>query len=193
MSVAGRKFRVLKIQTKNLKRYFIIDILDCSVFTVKCYTISVALDLVASHRVKSFIICTNAVITIQAILKVTSDSKSNKLIMNIRRKIQRLKVDTDEAKVVILWIPAHKGIKGNTTKSVPLGTKEIPHTDVQKTFKDEMWEKVKKAWRIQGQTKGREYFLNYFKENRTSWFTSKELARKVVVWVSRARAHHSKP
>ncbi|KAK2574818.1 hypothetical protein KPH14_012920, partial [Odynerus spinipes] len=52
--------------------------MEVSIFTAECHAISCAMDLISSHKDLSFVVCTDSLSTVQAISKVTLDTKDSK-------------------------------------------------------------------------------------------------------------------
>lgn len=94
----------------------------------------------------------------------------NRYILEIKKLYYRLKKERDK-RILLLWIPAHKGIQRNeiadrlakeaTEEEDDKGT-EVPIAEFKKTFIAETWIMTQNTIVQESRIKGKEYFQNYY-------------------------------
>lgn len=102
-------------------------------------------------------------------------------------------------KIVIGWIPAHRGIYGNevadslareATRANPCVELKVPFGDLRGIFRETNVETIKEL-KAQANHKGKFFFNNFFdQEVKFPWFAGLNSPRRFVVLVNRLRANH---
>lgn len=175
----------------------------CSNFTAEAVAILKALQLMKNRRIKNnIIIYTDALSVIQAVRNNKIGAYVNSYILEIRKKYFDLmkKEYRKNKRIIICWVPAHIGIKGNEiadelAKEATMEEKtreiEVPMEDLKCLYKEEMRTNTIKMIKTLGRVKGTEYFNSYYKEERSKpWFVELNEKRKFITWINRMRANH---
>lgn len=111
-----------------------------------------------------------------------------------------MRVSRKNKKIIIGWIPAHKGIYDNemvdelareATLESPYEEFKVPVKDLRGTLRGEAFRDTIKELKVQANYKGKFYFDNFFDENvRFPWFCGLNFPRGYVVLINRLRANH---
>lgn len=120
----------------------------CSIFTAEAFAIKTSLELMikeAEKRPRDIIILSDSRASLQAVQNNQLNVYQNKYITEIREKIIILE-ETFKKRIFLVWIPAHKGIKGNemadqlakeATEEEADQNIQIPLGDLKKEYKKE--------------------------------------------------------
>lgn len=155
----------------------------CSNFTEEAVAILKAMQLMINkENGKDIIIYSDALSVIQAVTNNNLSVYINVYILEIRKKYFELKNKEYRVgkKIVLCWVPAHIGVEGNeiadqlvkkATTEEHTQDMEVPLENLKRNYKEEMRKKSILEIKQQGNTKGKEYFNNYFKEDEAKpWF-----------------------
>lgn len=128
--------------------------------------------------------------------------------LNIRENISLLRrtrfnverTGEEERKIIIGWIPSHKGIMGNelpdqmakgATKSEHDGRIKVPFADWKAINKEEMRNRARARNEKEGAIKGIKYFKEVHSRSKNKpWFSGINAERRFVTTVNRIRANH---
>lgn len=143
---------------------------------------------------------------------VIQDVGSNKLAINkhrvtfqIREKIfeylgRAREMGNTEVKLVLGWVPAHRGIVGNEdADEIAKGATEepkdprimVPPRDWRSLVKEKLWKSSNAILESEGSLKGIKYFSSmYRKDKKKPWFSNISLERGLVNMINRLRANH---
>lgn len=127
--------------------------------TAELIAILKALEIRGEKGDKDIIIWTDSQSALQAIENNNINVYDNEYVIKIRKKIEELEKRLKETKVVIAWVPAHMGVKGNekADRIAKQGTKEekdsevrIPFRDVKQEYREEMKKKTQRRIEEEG-------------------------------------------
>lgn len=175
----------------------------CGVFTAEACAVSEALKWCLCNNVAvDILILTDSLSVINALDNNKINAYINDYIMDIRRSYFALinRDNRPNKKIIIGWIPAHKGIYGNdavdtlakeATEELPYEGIKTPFKDLRPGFRQQAFNDTNKEVKALAEFKGRFYFQNFFYEKaRHVWFASLNFPRRFVVFVNRLRANH---
>ena len=98
----------------------------------------------------------------------------------------------------MLWVPPHKGIKGNeiadklaneATSFPPEGI-EIPYGDIAASVKKEIKFEHIRLLESKGIIKGIHYFQNFHNSSKRPWFHNFKVKRELITFINRCRSDH---
>lgn len=178
----------------------------CNNYTAEGYAVAKVLQWLYSKKFdKDILILTDSLSIIKSLQNNMFSSKTNEYVLEIRQWYFKLTNSSyrSDSKIVIGWIPAHKGIhKRNETADglAKLATKDphspsliVPIRDIRKIYKKEFFIKTIEYIKHQARYKGKHYFQDYFRENEYyPWFQDFNAPRRFVVLINRLRADHYK-
>ena len=169
---------------------------NASVFTAECIALNDALTLSLRFKNKNIDIYTDSLSVLQAISTKTPTAKTNKYILDIKKKFSTFHKNNESA-IKLFWVPAHCGIPGNEqadqlAKDAALfndiDIKTIPYSDLYYDIKKTAYFNTTNS--IKNGNTGKLYFELFFKENKKPWFKGKGLSRYFIVTINRIRANH---
>lgn len=152
----------------------------CSLFTAEAFAIKVikaTLELMIEEAIKrpeDILILTDSRAALQAIKNNQLNVYKNKYITEIREKIIILEEDLKK-RVILAWIPAHKGIKGNklADQLAKEATEEDEDRNIQvflgdlrKEFKKETWNMTQNSITKDAVHKGKLYFEKFYEKKK---------------------------
>ncbi|XP_076398139.1 uncharacterized protein LOC105664064 [Megachile rotundata] len=171
-----------------------------SVFTAECIALEMALSYVYNHQQGSYVICTDSLSLVQALIRPGVKPFTNIHLINIKNTLRLIKEESPDVGITFMWIPSHKGIPGNELADSEAKTAahlevldifSVPCTDIFPLLKQKIVERSQNELVGQAIKKGAVYFNNYFSGiNSKPWFHNKKLSRHLTVWINRARSNH---
>ncbi|XP_012543676.1 uncharacterized protein LOC105841103 [Monomorium pharaonis] len=156
-----------------------------TVFTAEACAIAKAMEWAFRQKINhNILILTDSLSTIKALENNTVSTSHNAYIIEIREWYYKI-VKKLEVKMVIAWIPAHKGIWGNeeADKLAKEANQEAHSSELKITSRD-LRNKYKEEI-IQENNKELEE-----KKERSPWFEGTNLPRRAMVLFNRLRANH---
>lgn len=175
----------------------------CNNFSAEACAISEAIKWCdISSIANDILLLTDSLSTIQALENNKISAGVNEHIIGIRKRYFELsgKRGRSNKKLVIGWIPAHKGIHGNeivdqlakeATAENPCPELKIHYNDLRSVFKDIAITETTREIKAQANYKGKFYFNNFFEEeSKYPWFAGLNLPRRFTVLLNRLRANH---
>lgn len=171
---------------------------NASIYTAECLALSSALDVALQHPHLNFNIFTDSLSIVQSLKTPPNSIYSNYNILEIRQKYLNFQKKNENSKIIIYWIPAHKGITGNeladteakfAAEQYPTRLK-LPFSDLKLLYKSISMKDTLKLITDAGETKGQHYFQNYFTPCFKPWFKNKNLSRVEIVSICRFRSNH---
>lgn len=169
---------------------------NISIKTIEIITIHLALQISIQLKIKNILILTDSKSSCES-LKNTLINKNNKFYEN---EILKIAQNNPEFRIIIQWIPAHSGIKGNeeADKAAKLGANSgnflkihIPPNEIVKLIKDKLYTEWKKEFRNITKEKGI-YHANIIKYPSSNyWFKKSTLNSKNIKTISRLRTGHA--
>ncbi|XP_070529361.1 uncharacterized protein [Cardiocondyla obscurior] len=175
----------------------------CNNFSAEACAISEALKWCILKDIKEdIIIFTDSLSVLEALRNNKLGSNINEFIIHIRvRYLELLRESSrSQKKIILAWIPAHKGIYGNEiadTQAKEATSEEhsqlfkVPFGDFKEIHKQESFMETNKEIKQQFTIKGKFYYDNFYDENiKYPWFKSLNLPRRFIVLINRLRAYH---
>lgn len=140
-----------------------------TIFSAEAFAIKSALEIMWRDRKKGMdiIILTDSQSVLQAVNNYQMNVYNNRYITEIRNIYFKLSKEMGN-KIMLIWIPAHQGIRGNelADKIAKEATEEkesieieIPIKDLTKNFKKETWIKTRNTLTYESRYKGIDYTL----------------------------------
>lgn len=173
--------------------------LEASVFTLEAVAISKALETIQTNRIPDSLILSDSLSVLEAIKNYSpiTTKKVSYLILEIKKVLWEL--SDNGQKVSMMWIPAHKNIKGNELAdklakfAITNGKKidiPLPVNDLEEEIKANLLKSHYSFIKRQQLIKGTTYFKNYFKENPKPWFYMTNMKRSHITTINRLRSNH---
>lgn len=165
-----------------------------SIYTAECYAIFEALKFATKNKNNSYIVYTDSLSVLETLNIQKLDIKTNFYILEIKEMLKKF----DNKSMQLIWVPAHKGIKGNEkademAKQATVNKSDnilIPYTDFYAFFKKKFTNSNNEKIQKDGEYKGKTYFKNYYKNTAKPWFIDSSLSRKYITTVNRLRSDH---
>ncbi len=169
-----------------------------SIFTAEALAILEAVKLIIDFKITSSIIFSD----LKSVLASLSNSNRIKNQSYVILEIKKLCVYArqNDLKICVVWIPAHVGINGNEkadreAKLVIIDGMDYPFSisvsDAVAINKEVCTQKISANIENLGRSKGKEYFLLYYRTSPIPWFQNFKLTRKEIVIINRLRSNHS--
>ncbi|XP_036147710.1 uncharacterized protein LOC118647270 [Monomorium pharaonis] len=180
--------------------YFMSLNTTATVFTAEACAIAKALEWIVHKKVnKDILVLTDSLSTLKALNNNEITPCVNNYILEIRKWHFKIIKDYNR-KVVIAWIPAHKGIWGNeevdklakeATEETHTKELKLPGKDLKNKYIEELIQKNNRYLETQASFKGKFYFENFYRSNeRSPWFKGTDIPRRAVVLYNRLRSNH---
>ncbi|XP_046144405.1 uncharacterized protein LOC123988423 [Osmia bicornis bicornis] len=173
---------------------------QASIFTAECIALELATDYINRYHQHSYVICTDSLSLVQTLFNPGIGPQTNRHIINIKSSLRQFKVNAPNQEVVVMWVPAHRGIEGNeladrhakaAAQSIVKQLSQVPYTDVFPLLKQKIKDSADIELTRQGRYKGTKYFREFYAKSKAQpWFHNKNLSRHTTVWINRARANH---
>lgn len=171
-----------------------------SVYTAECVALNDALDIALDNSDRDIYIFTDSLSALQTLQSAKLNIKTNSHIFEIKQKYNEFKKrNANSHSITLYWIPAHKGIKGNdeadslaksAARSALIDSVKVPYTDFYEGFKSHAKKQTMEIAQNHSLLTGKNYFVNYWKDNQYPWFSKKKLDRTLITTVNRIRANH---
>ncbi|XP_011705817.1 PREDICTED: uncharacterized protein LOC105461018 [Wasmannia auropunctata] len=167
-----------------------------SIFTAEVWAILHAIIAIIDLNITEANIFTDSRSVLMAL--ASSDHKQgNYLIHRIKKKL--IAAEREGRKIILCWVPAHKGIPGNekadrlakwaTTRSAKPAF-EVPFSDLQVEAKLHQTNSYKHYLEEISLVKGTQYSELYLNDSQKTWYFNKGLNREEIVSISRIRSNH---
>ncbi|XP_024879116.1 uncharacterized protein LOC112459311 [Temnothorax curvispinosus] len=175
----------------------------CSSYTAEAFAVMVALRLLLCQiekRAKDMVILSDCKSVLMSIRSNILDVYRNQYIIEARRILFEL-CYKHERRVVLVWIPSHKGILGNELADAlakEASTEEadptivVPLSDMMSSIiRKDTWETTQSSIMAEAAYKGAFYFSNFYERRATKpWFSKLDKERYFITWINRVRANH---
>ncbi|XP_024884195.1 uncharacterized protein LOC112462567 isoform X2 [Temnothorax curvispinosus] len=174
----------------------------CSSYTAEAFAVMAALRLLLcqiERRAKDMIVLSDCKSVLMSIRSNILDVYRNQYVIEARRILFEL-CYKHERRVVLVWIPAHKGILGNELADAlakEASTEEadptivVPLSDMMSSIRKVTWETTQNSIMAESAYKGAFYFSNFYERRATKpWFSKLDKERYFITWINRVRANH---
>lgn len=176
-----------------------------SIFYIELIAISCAVDHIDGRDLGFVVIASNSQTSLAALSAPDRTGHCHHLVYRIKEKI--LKLQQDEYRIVIVWIPEHTGVWGNDAADFLANlaakwtsAKAIPCSETQLFFPHNMTSILEEfllasfsEFKEESQTKhiGYRYFNKVKKKFGSPWFKSfPSLSRKAIAVINRLHSGH---
>ncbi|KYM96273.1 PREDICTED: uncharacterized protein LOC108779613 [Cyphomyrmex costatus] len=168
-----------------------------SIFTAEAWAIYNAMLFILHNGLKRAVIVSDFKSVLET-LKGFRNKTNNYIVCYIRALIEEAKFNNSH--ITFIWIPSHRGIKGNETadelakKAIREGIDsnfKVPYSDLYIIPKRQLDRNFEDYLKQSSNHKGEFYFKNcYSQETKKPWFYDARLSRMLITTMNRLRSNH---
>ncbi|XP_015111523.1 uncharacterized protein LOC107037476 [Diachasma alloeum] len=178
---------------------------QASVYTAECLAINEAIKIALEDPQKDYKIVTDSFSALTSLSRPSQSVRENRFIVEAKQNYELfIQRNNNQYFLKFEWIPSHTGIEGNeeadrlageATENLPNAQLLIPFSDYPEDIKKRSFDATLEVCLEEGRDdsdhgKGKEFFKEFYRKSRKPWFYNKNLSRRSIVWVNRARSNH---
>lgn len=171
---------------------------NTSIFLAESYALLTALQQIKENNLHEALVVSDSKSLLTTLNRPCFNINSRPTVNQMKQMLWDFK--TESRMVHLMWVPAHKGIKGNEIvdelakkgEDKPLNDIKLEAMEHTKTFTKIMINEWQRNWETIDREKGKEYRENNKKVKLTPWFKKyPNLPREIIVFTNRLRSNHT--